>query len=142
MPEWTSEAKIAAANNNAGSLALVTSLTTTPAVPFMEPLTVPGNFRGVRRVGTLGHSKFAGYKRAEWVFSLLWLVQRNYLISTYESQNNGEVTIRHTFDGLTWANYNAVIQVDEIGNYQPQTETQYGFYLPDFKVRFIRLEAI
>lgn len=142
MPVWDSEAKIAAGNNNAGSLALVTGLTTSPAIPFQEPQTVDKNWRGVRRVGTLGHSRFAGTKRCQWMFSLLWLVQRNYLIATFESLNNGEVTIRHTFDGLTWANYDAVIQVDEIGNYQHVAETQYGFALPNFVLSFSRLEAL
>lgn len=142
MPEWTSEAKIAAAYNNAGALALVTSLTTSPVIPFQEPQTVDRNWRGVRRVGTLGHSKFGGFKRCEWLFSMLWNVQRLHLISTYESMNNGEVTIRTTFDGVSWANYNAIIQVDELGNYKHVAETQYGLAIPDFVLKFARLEAL
>lgn len=138
MPEWTSEAKIAAGYNNAGSLALVTSLATTPAIPFLEVQTLKGNRRGVPRVATSGVPRRSGSKSTQWVSSLLWVVQFTYLVANYE----GKVTIRTTLNNVTWANYNAILDCRDMADYEVVPETGYGQALDNFIWYFTRLEAI
>lgn len=144
MPEWVSDAKIAAANNNAVGLVLVTALTTSPVIPFGEPKTIAHNWRGAKRVSAgTGQIRRAGFKRCEWHFPMLWVTQYTFLIATYESANSGQVTIRTTFNGIAWANYNAVIDCGDLGDYgETIAETQYGFYVPNYILRFSRLEAV
>lgn len=144
MATWDSEAKIAAAYNNAAGLTLVTALVTSPVIPFQEPKTVPYTWRGVRRVSAgTGQIRRAGFKRLEWRFDILWVVQYMHLVSTFEATNSGQVTIRTTFNNITWANYNAVIDCGDLGDYgQVLAETQYGLAIPQYVLRFSRVEGI
>lgn len=144
MAVWTSEAKIAAANNNAAGLALVTALVTSPAIPFAEPRVVPYTWSGTKRVSAgTGRIRRAGFKRLEWHFDILWVVQFKHLYDTYASLNDGQVTIRTVFNNVTWANYNAVLDIGDIGDYgEIIPEGKYGMAIPNFVAYFSRVEAI
>lgn len=144
MATWTPETKIAAGNNNAAGLALVTALVTSPAIPFVEPRVVAHTWSGAKRVSAgTGQIRRAGFKRLEWHFDFLWIVQFKHLYDTYQSLNSGQVTIRTVFNNVTWANYNAVLDIGDIGDYgETMFEGKYGMGIPRFIAYFSRVEAI
>lgn len=137
MPLLTVETSIAAGNNNAGSLALVTSLTAS-SIPFLEPLSIGRVKNGELRVKANAAPNYSGYRTIEWVSGLLWLPQFAYLRANYE----GPVTIKSPFEGVTWANYNAILTLGNIADYDVVNETEYGWAIKDFVWRFTKVQAL
>lgn len=135
--QYTIEAKIAAGHDNVGSLALVTSLSA-GGIPFIEVSTPAGYFRGQKRVKANGTTGFAGYNGKRWTSGLLWLPQWELLASTYQ----GPVTIRTWLGGVTYANYNALLDFDEQDQFQVRNTTKYGHALVDFVWKFTDLTLI
>lgn len=137
MPLLTIDTQIAQGNDNAAGLTLVTSLSAS-SISFLEPLTIFKPSRGQVRIKADGTSGYAGYRSLQWKSGLLWLAQFEYLRANYE----GPVTIKSTFEGVTWANYNAVLTLGNIEEYELVNETQYGWAIVDFIWRFTRVEAL
>lgn len=139
MPIVTFEAKIASGYDNVAGLTLITSLSAS-SIPFMEcnELVDVAYTRGQAKVSTTGRVRYAGYPSKTWVSSLLWLPQWDYLRSTYE----GEVTIRTRLNGNTYANYNAILTLDEWGQGGTVAEAKYGNAMNNFRWLFTRVRAI
>lgn len=137
MPEITTNTQIAAGNNNAAGLALVTSLSAS-GIPFLEPQSVNKSSYGSLRVKANGAPDYSGYKSLQWVSGVLWLPQFAYLRANYE----GPVTIKAPFEGVTWANYNCVLTLGSIEDYELVNETQYGWAIVNFVWRFSRVVAL
>lgn len=137
MPEYTIEAKIAAGHDNVGGLALITSLSAS-SIPFIEVSTPARYFRGQKRVKANGTTGFAGFNGKHWTSSLLWLPQWELLASTYQ----GPVTIRTWLGGVTYANYNALLDFDEQDTFEPANTARYGWALVDFVWKFTDLTLI
>ena len=106
--EITFDAKIAAGFNQAGSLVLITSLTGTDGAAFLEPLTVPLVNRGARRFTGAGRVQRVGFEVVQWQ-SYVSLGQYATLQTTYER----DVTVRTTKGAVTYANYNAYLQLSD-----------------------------
>lgn len=131
---------IAAGNNNAAGLTLVTALSVPAAIPFLEVTSIGNWQRGLAKVpaGT-SVRKFTGFQSVEWISSLLWLQQWEYLKDTFE----GQVTIRTlTDDDDTYANYNAVFYCGQLTDYEKVRVGQYGKAILNFRWIFSRLEAL
>jgi len=137
MPEYTIEASIAAGANNVAGLALVTSLTAS-SIPFLEVRT-PGRYaRGDKRYKANGTVGFAGFNVKQWTSSILWLPQWELLVSTYQ----GPVTIRTWLSGVSYANYSALLDFDELDQFEPINNIEYGWAVADFVWRFTNLVLI
>lgn len=108
--------QIAAGNNNAGGLTLVTSIQDSDSVNFMQVQSLPFRKRGERRYNLDGTVSFIGTESVEWLSSAMTVAQYDYILDTYE----GLVTIRHPNRTVTsgvyvFANYNAVLTMpDEV----------------------------
>lgn len=137
MPLLTVETSIAAGHDNAAGLALVTSLSAS-SIPFLDLQSIGRVTRGNLRVMANGAPDYDGFKSIEWVVGLLWLPQFAYLRANYE----GPVTIRSPFEGVTWANYNAILTIGNISDYEAVNEVQYGWAIKDFVYRFTKVQAI
>jgi len=101
--------QIAAGNDNAGGLALVTTLSDANAIVFQEPTQwLHNQSRGIRV--TRANSTVARQGR-NWVhwFSPVLLAQYEYLKDTYE----GLVTIKTSFHSETFVNYNATLTLPD-----------------------------
>jgi hypothetical protein len=109
MPFTTPDYKLAAGNDNAGGLVLVTSITDANGVNYVMPQGLPYRFRGVRAIALNGVMNFIGFNSAEWLFSVMTLAQYAKMLSTYE----GLVTIRHGQTSASFANYNAVLTMPD-----------------------------
>ena len=110
----TTDYKLAAGHNNAAGLTLVTAITD-GTNRLIEPQVYGNLTRGVRRVRANGATSFAGFPSIEWRFGYLTVGQWNYLYSTYENgaATKGLVTVRLAIYGTTFANYNAVISLQD-----------------------------
>lgn len=137
MPELTDLTSIAAGHDNAGGLALITSLSAS-SIPFIETLSVPKPTYGNLRTKANAAPGYDGFKSIQWTSGLLWLPQFALLRSTYE----GLVTIKSPFEGVTWANYNAILTIGNISEYEVVNETRYGFAIVNFVWRFTKVQAI
>lgn len=137
MPELTTETKIAAGYGNTGGLALITSLSAS-GIPFLEPRTIGLSSRGERRVKANGVGDYSGFKTIRWRSGLLWLAQYEYLITNYE----GPVTLRSTFTGVTWSNFNGVLTLPSLNEVEVINETQYGWAIKEFDWVFTRVSSI
>jgi hypothetical protein len=137
MPEYTIEAKIAAGHDNVGSLALITALSAS-SIPFIEVRTRASYFRGQKRFKANGTTGFAGFNGKRWTSSLLWLPQWELLASTYQ----GAVTIHTWLGGVTYANYNALLDFDEEDAFEAVNTVEYGWALVDFVWKFTDLTLI
>ena len=137
MPELTVETKIAAGNNNAAGLALVSSLSAS-GIPFLEPLSISKQSRGELRVKANGVPDYSGFKSLQWTSGLLWLPQWAYLRANFE----GPVTIRCPFEGTTWSNFNGVLTLGNLEDYELVNETQYGWAIKDFRWAFTRVSPL
>lgn len=133
------EGKIAVGNDNAAGLTLITSLTAS-SIPFVQTmeLNTRSYVRGEPRTSTSGLNRHAGYPSKEWLSSVLWLAQWEYLVTTYE----GAVTFRTRLTGASYANYNAVLRVGDWGENGVIMESKYGSAMIDFKWMFTRVRAI
>jgi len=139
MTPITFDAKIAAGYDNVAGLTLITSLSA-DSIPFVECLELPDSsyVRGQTRVSTTGRVRHAGFPSKLWVSSILYLPQWEYLVSTYE----GEVTIRTRLTGNTYANYNAVLDVQDWGVGGMAILSANGNAMKDFNWLFTRIRAI
>jgi len=108
MPCITTQYSIAQNNNNAAGLTLVTSLQDANSVYFVEPSGLPTQARGQRQTRANGTVARRGFTRQTWVSNLL-LAQWEYLKTNYE----GLVTVKTAISGSTFANYNAVLTLQD-----------------------------
>ena len=109
MAYLTNNNQIAAGNDNAGGLALVTTLTDTNSIYFQEPEQwLRNQSRGIRVYRSNGTVARQGHNWVHW-FSPVLLAQWEYLKDTYE----GLVTIKTSFHSETFANYNAVLTLPD-----------------------------
>jgi hypothetical protein len=134
-----SDAKIAAGYDNVGGLTLITALTA-GGVFFVEPLEYPDDSydRGVPRVFTNGIRRFEGFPTRRWLSGVLWLPQYELLRTTYE----GPVTFRTRLFGTTYANYNGILTLPELGELDVVNETKRGLAAQNFVWTFTRVRAI
>lgn len=114
MPYLTTAYQIAAGNNNAGGLTAITSLSDANGISFVEPFGLGLQTRGQRQTRANGTIARRGFPRAIWTSNLL-LAQWEYLKDTYEAgaATAGLVTVRLALSGDTFANYNAVLTLQE-----------------------------
>lgn len=109
MPAITPDYQIAAGNNNAGGLTLITSITDANSVPLLMPRGLPHRVRGERRFRVDGTTGRVGQSSTHWTSKGLLVAQYRLIIDTYEGANNGQVTIRIALSQVTFANYNATL---------------------------------
>lgn len=111
MAQIIPDYQIAAGNNNAGGLTLVTSLTDSNSVNFVMPRGLPFRTRGDLRFRVDGTAGRVGKNSTQWISSVMTVDQYATVLSTYE----GLVTIRIALTSFSFANYNAVLRMpDEI----------------------------
>jgi hypothetical protein len=110
MPYLTTNYQIAAGNDNAGGLALVTTLSDGNGVYFKEPQGLDKQSRGLRVYRANGTVARQGHNWVYWTSPVL-LAQYEYLKDNYE----GLVTIKTAFHSETFANYNAVLTLPDFG---------------------------
>lgn len=140
----TTDYKIAAGNNNAGSLVAITSIVDANSVLFVEPLGIPQQLRGQRVTRSNGTTAHLGFSRAVWTSNLL-IAQWEKVVSTYE----GLVTVRLALSGTAFANYNAVLVMQDFEEMDyvsfAADGTNANFYGAGFRGAlwtFTRLEAL
>ena len=104
MAYMTTNYQIAAGNNNAGGLALVTSLTDANSIALQEPRGITDQSRGLRVRRANRTVARQGLSWVRW-FSPVLLAQYEYLKDNFE----GLVTIKIAFHSETFANYHAVL---------------------------------
>lgn len=134
MAFLTNNNQIAAGNDNAGGLALVTTLTDGNGIYFQEPLRwLDKQSRGLRVTRTNSTVARQGKQRLQW-YSPVLLAQYEYLVDNYE----GLVTIKTSFYSETFANYNATLTLMDFdesdvvvfnGAYNDPTFTGPGIWL-------------
>jgi hypothetical protein len=103
MATITPNYQIAAGNNNAAGLTLITDITDGDGVAFVMPRGLPHRIRGDKRFrldGTVGR---VGQDSTRFVSSVMTLAQYKYVLDTYE----GLVTVKIALSQTTFANYNA-----------------------------------
>ncbi len=103
------DTQIAAGNDNAGGLALISSLSDSNGIYFVMPRALPGQRRGVRRKQLNGPTTFIGKNSVVMRSAVMTVLQYQLLLDTYE----GLVTIRLALDGITYVNYNAVLSMPD-----------------------------
>lgn len=142
MACWvTTNYQIYPGNDQAGSLAVITSYADADSVAFIEPAGIPFARRGEavsRSNGTLAQRGFASI---DWVFGWLTYKQWEYAQSNWE----GLVTIKTAANSSTFANYNAVLHLDDPADMTwgiVHTPTYNGGAFIDAPLHFIRLEAL
>jgi len=110
----TTDYKIAPNWNNAGSLVAITALTDANGVAFLEPQGLPRQSRGLRVFAANGTVSRIGKSRVVLTSNLL-LAQWEYLVATYEEDATykGLVTARLALSGSTFANYNAILSLQD-----------------------------
>jgi hypothetical protein len=136
----TPNEQIASNYNNAGMLALITSISVN-SVPFLEVQSLARWTRGEPRIATNGIYRFAGKPSTEWQSSFLTLQQWEYLKDTYE----GKCTVKTlTDDDDTYANYNSILYIGQLSDYKDRIfrHTVYGKGIQDFIWYWRRLEAL
>lgn len=127
MPYLDTNYQIAVGNNNAGGLALVTSLSDANGVYFQDVGGLQEQSRGIkvtRANGTVGRE---GRNWTNWSSPVL-LAQYEYLKDTYE----GLVTIKIAFHSETFANYNAILTLPDF-NESDLISFSTAWNDPDFK---------
>ena len=142
---------IAAGNNNAGGLTLVTALQDANGVNFTHVRGLPTRRRGVRRVRLDETTALIGSDTVEWISSGMTLAQYSYILSTFgiESANKGLVTITHDLTSTTFANYNAILTMPDEADLEFVTNLRHplisGFNGPAYQNvvwSFRKLEAL
>lgn len=103
MASITPDTQIAAGNNNAGGLALISTLTDSNGIKFVMPRAIPTQREGVRRKQLNGPTTFIGRQSVVLESSVMTELQLTLLKATYV----GLITIRLALSGLVYANYNA-----------------------------------
>lgn len=110
MTCWiTTNYQIYAGNNQAGNLALVTSYTDASSVAFIEPYGVGNTRRGELVIRCDGSAARRGYASVDWLFGWLTFKQWEYAKANWE----GLVTVKTALNSSTFANYNAVLRLDD-----------------------------
>lgn len=109
MASITPDTQIAAGNNNAGGLALISTLTDSNGIKFVMPRALPGQRRGVRRKQLNGVTTFIGNNSVVMISSVMTVLQYQVTLDTYE----GLITIRLALDGITYADYNAALTMPD-----------------------------
>lgn len=139
MAYLTTDYRLAAGNDNAGGLTAVTTITD-GSYPFLEPLGLPLSSRGERVTQSNGVVTRLGYPRAVWI-SPLTMSQWVYLKDNYE----GLVTVKLALNSITWANYNAVLTLQDPEEMPFTTFTGPELVGPGFseaRWTFTKLEAL
>jgi hypothetical protein len=139
--------QIAPNHNNVLGLTLITNLVDANSVPFIAPRGFVSSTRGERRVASNGTSKHAGFISQTWLFGYLTVAQYEYLKNTYEEGaiGKGLVTIRTSLNGITYANYNAILYLPSIDSLTTQTISRSiysGNAFTNIAIEMSRLNAI
>jgi hypothetical protein len=137
MVAFTPNYQIAAGNNNAAGLTLVSSLTDSNGVKLVMPRATPYHESGELAIASNATPTYRGFNTQDWAFTVLLLPQYELLKGTY----TGLVTVKTSINGATFVNYNASAWID------PKTAGQYAYaqgsvYAPNFTgpaLRGIRL---
>lgn len=127
MPEYTIEAAIAPGWDNEAGLTLITALSAS-SIPFIEVYNVGDYEEGEERFKANGVTGYSGKPSLTWVSGFLWLPQWKYLRTTYA----GYVTIRTWTDDTVYANYNAILRVPQLRQFDKTNEVRYGHAVRDF----------
>ena len=127
MPEYTIETAIAPGWNNAAGLALITSLSAS-SIPFLDVSTAGDYEEGEEKFKSNGVTGYSGFPSLIWTSGLLWLPQWKYLRTNYA----GPVTIRTWTDSTAYANFNAILRVPQLRQFDKANETRYGHAVIDF----------
>lgn len=104
MSAITTDYKLAASHNSAGSLVAITSITDGTNA-LVEPLGLPNYTAGIKRYRADGRVNLTGVKSSALIFSYMTVGQYAYLKTNYE----GLVTARLALGSTTFANYNCTL---------------------------------
>ena len=137
MPEYDIETAIAPGWNNEAGLTLITDLTAS-SIPFIGVYSAGDYEEGEERFKANGATGYSGYPSLVWKSGLLWLPQWKYLRTNYA----GAVTIRTWTDSTVYANFNAILRVPQLRQFEKANETQYGHAVVDFTWNFIIKAAL
>jgi hypothetical protein len=108
MVAFTPNYQIAAGNNNAAGLTLVSSLTDSNGVKLVMPRAWPFHEEGELVIAANATPSYRGFDTQDWLFSVLTKAQYYLLRSTY----TGLVTIKTDITNA-FANYNASAWIDQ-----------------------------
>jgi hypothetical protein len=105
--------KIAAGVSNTGGLAPIGSIVATSNIAFPEPAGAQGSYTpGIIKIRLDQQLVTVGKSRQVWLLYGLTFEQYRYLQSTYCGGGfSGKVTIRTRWQHTSYANYNAVLQL-------------------------------
>ena len=110
MTCWiTTNYQIYPGHNQAGNLALVTSYSDADSVAFIEPSGLPYSRRGEPAVRANGTTARVGFESQDWIFGWLTFKQWEYAKANWE----GLVTVKVALNSSTFANYNAVLRLED-----------------------------
>lgn len=137
MTLYTIETAIAPGWNNEAGLTLITDLSAS-SIPFLDVYTVGDYEEGEERYKANLTTGYAGFPSLNWVSGILWLPQWKYLRTNYA----GNVTIRTWTDDTTYANYNAVLRVPQLRQFEKMNEVRYGHAVIDFTWIFVIKAAL
>jgi hypothetical protein len=145
MVAFTPNYQIAAGNNNTAGLTAVNALTDANGVKLVYPRALPYHEEGELVIRANSTPAYRGFDTQDWLFSVLLIAQYELLRNTY----TGQVTIKTSLDGSTFANYNAAAWIDEktAGQYAYAQGSVYtsGFTGPclrGIRLHLLRLEAL
>jgi hypothetical protein len=133
---------LAAGNNNAGGLALVTALTTPSGFKFPAPRALGAYLRGVVQQRESGLLSIAGKPSIVWTWDVAETDEYYaYLSSTYCAGGlSGLVTVRtSTTQAGTYANFNAIMQIKQHGEVERNIEAAWQTTLT---ATFIKMVAL
>lgn len=130
--------KIAAGNNQSGSLVNIELIKPTGGTYFYAPDSYGTYDPGQERLRLNGRLFFGGYPNLIWKFDYLTLVQLRYLMTTYCSSGyDGLVTIATKTDAVdTYSNLNATMILPKL----PTSEKNFVIF-PHYKILFTRLST-
>lgn len=128
---------IAADHDSTGSLTDITSITPPGGTAFLE-LTAYSNYAPGAQSGLgSGAVRREGSAFTEWTFTLMTDAQYAYLYDTFQTVNNGKVTIRTRNYSGTFTTYNARIVLPPREELTYRNDTRR--YFQDVTVRFVRV---
>lgn len=140
MAALTIDYQIAAGYNNAAGLVKISSITPSSDIPFVDPKAYNGYNPGILKIRGDGTTFYAGYGSDVWTMGYLTVAQYTYLQTTYcggAGSFTGKVTIKTRIGTVTYANYNAILNLPV----PDQTEFLAGFFT-NVQLRFTRMVAL
>lgn len=142
MACWlTTDYKIYAGNNQAGNLALITSYSDTASVAFIEPAGIAYTTRGELVFKSNGVPDYRGFAAIDWIFGWLSYKQWEYAKTNWA----GLVTIKAAVNSSTFANFNAVLRLEDPNDMTKENiveKTYQGLAFINAPFHFTKLEAL